>query len=152
MPVVLGFGAAVEVAAFASILTGTVRRRRYDTVRPWAFALLPPLGFVIQEFLERWFAGSSFPWWMVQQPTFRIGLLLQLPFGLAAYLLARLLLRAADRVGKVLRGAFEGPRLEARTPGWPAFGFSPPRVAALAGGHAGRAPPPSFAAAISTAR
>jgi hypothetical protein len=151
-PVLLGFGAAVELAAFASILAGTVRRRRYDAVRPWAFALLPPLGFVIQEFLERWLAGSSFPWWMVQQPTFRIGLLLQLPFALAAYLLARLLLRVADRVGDVLHGALEGARLEVRTPGWPAFDFSPPRVAALAGGHAGRGPPPAFAAAISTTR
>ena len=61
MPLVLGFGAAVELAAFASILVGTIRRRRYPAVRPWTFALLPPLGFALQELLERWFAGASFP-------------------------------------------------------------------------------------------
>ena len=44
-----------------------------------------------------------FPWWMVQQPTFRVGLLLQLPVGLVVYLVARLLLRTARAIGAVMR-------------------------------------------------
>jgi hypothetical protein len=36
------------------------------------------------------------------QPTFRYGLLLQVPFALAAYLVARLLLRVAREIGRAL--------------------------------------------------
>jgi hypothetical protein len=59
--------------------------------------LLPLLGFTLQELLERWPAGSSFPWWVVLQSTFHVGLPLQLPFAVAAYLLARLLFRTSKR-------------------------------------------------------
>ena len=147
MPLLIGFAAALELAAFASILVGNVRRRRYPAVPPWAFALLPPLGFVLQELTERWLAGASFPWWIVEQPTFRIGLLLQLPFAVVAYVLARVLLGVAERVGRALGGDEPAP-IEAPSPGWPVFRFWLPRLAPLAGGHASRGPPLAQAAAI----
>jgi hypothetical protein len=39
---------------------------------------------------------------MVEQPTFRVGLALQLPFAVAAYLAARLLLRAGRAIGEAV--------------------------------------------------
>ena len=151
-PLLFGIGGALELVAFLSVVAGAVRRRRPAPVPPWAFALLPPLGYVLQEFLERWFAGASFPWWMVLQPTFRVGLLLQLPFGLIAYLLARLLLRVADRFGCALRGVSKRPQVAGVSLAWIAFEVWPPRVAALASGHAGRGPPALGGATTDTAR
>ncbi len=73
---------------------------------------------------------------MVLQPTFRVGLLLQLPFGLLAYLAARLLLRTARAIGAVMRRplavsfvrsvaqgrlssvSFHVPRLSIQSCGW----------------------------------
>jgi len=141
MPLLLGIGAALELVAFGSLVAGGVRRRGRAPVSPWAFALLPPLGFALQEFLERWLAGASYPWWMVLQPTFRIGLLLQLPFALAAFLVARLLSRVADRVASVLRGKVERPPRVGLVPRWAALAAWPPRPRTLADGHAGRGPP-----------
>jgi hypothetical protein len=140
-PLLLGLGAGLELAVLVSVAVGCCRHRRYEPAPPWAFALMPPLTFLLQEFLERWLAGSSFPWWMVLQPTFRLGLVLQVPFGLLAYLVARLLLRAADRVGTALRRSTErAPRAEP-APRWFAFTLSPARAAVLADRHAGRGPP-----------
>jgi hypothetical protein len=139
-PKLLAMGGALELAALVSIVVGNVHRRRSTPVTPWAFALMPPLAFVLQELLERWFVSGSFPWWMALQPTFRIGLLLQLPFALLAYLLARLLLRVADRVGKALR-LNRQPRRRGLSPRWHPVLLRSPRIAVLADGHAGRAPP-----------
>ncbi len=112
-------------------------------VPAWAFGLLPPLGFAIQEFLERWFMGVSFPWQVVLEPTFRVGLLLQLPFALVAYLVARLLLRVAEHVGRVLgrrreRGVRRPRGVGALAPCGLLF---VPRLPVLAAGHAERGPP-----------
>jgi hypothetical protein len=140
-PKLLAMGGALELAALVAIVVGTARRRGHTPVPPWAFALTPPLAFVLQELLERWFAGASFPWWMVLQPTFRVGLLLQLPFAALAYLLARLLLHVADRVGAALRRENRRPHRQTLSPHWHPVALRPPRIPALADGHAGRAPP-----------
>jgi hypothetical protein len=146
-PLLIGIGAALELVAFVSIVAGSARSRGRTPVSPWAFALLPPLAYALQEFLERWLAGASLPWWMVLQPTFRVGLLLQLPFALAAFLLALLLSRVADRVAVVLCGRTRRPRRFHVSPRWYALAVLLPRIAALAGGHAVRGPPPAVAPA-----
>jgi hypothetical protein len=66
---------------------------------------LPPLAFVFQEVLERSVHTGTLFWQAVEAPTFLPGLLLQLPFALAAYLVARLLLRVAERAGRAFRAA-----------------------------------------------
>jgi hypothetical protein len=148
MPLFLGFAGAIELVALASVVAAGGRRRGRDAVPPWAFALLPMLGFTLQEFLERLFVGAGFPWWMVLQPTFRIGLLLQLPVALVVFVVARLLLRVAERVGCALRSALRRPRLAGPHIAWAAAPASSPHIAVLATGHAGRGPPRSgFAAA-----
>ncbi|MGZ4281980.1 MAG: hypothetical protein ACXWCU_15605 [Caldimonas sp.] len=147
LPLVFAACAAIELIAFFTAAVGSLRREAAAPVPAWAFGLLPPLGFAVQEFLERWLSGALFPWWMVLQPTFRIGLLLQLPFGLAAYLVARLLLRAADEVGRALAEEPELRRASGPLPGWPVSPTWVPRISML-GARAGRGPP-AAAAAIS---
>ena len=72
-----------------------VQARRTATVPAWLVAALPMIGFALQEHLERYAASGHVHWGASLEPTFVVGLLLQLPFAAAAYLLARLLLRAA---------------------------------------------------------
>jgi hypothetical protein len=145
-PMLLGFVFASELVAAGCVLVGALRRSRQRAVPAWAFALLPMLGFTLQEFIERWLSGSPFPWWMVLQPTYRVGLLLQLPFALVAYLVARLLLRAADRVGRILRGAVARPALIRVSLRWVVLEVDRPRRRVLASGRSGRGPPLTAAA------
>ena len=100
---------AVAIAGALSLVGvfhGTVdaaRRRPPRPVPAWAFGLLPLVAFSLQEFLERWVAVGGFPWWTVEQPTFAVGLALQLPFALLGFVLARLLSRVVEHIGVVLR-------------------------------------------------
>ena len=145
LPLVFAACAAIELIAFVTAVVGSLRRRAAPPVPAWAFGLLPPLGFAVQEFLERWLSGALFPWWMVLQPTFRIGLLLQLPFGLAAYLVARLLLRAVDEVGRALADEANLGPASGEQPGWSVSATWMPRISLL-GAHTGRGPPAAAAA------
>jgi hypothetical protein len=148
LPIVLGIVGALDLVAVGWVFAGSARHSLQRPVPPWAFALLPVLSFTLQELLERWLAGSSFPWWMVLQPTFRIGLLLQLPFALVAYLAARVLLRAAQRAGRALRAMAPRPGAAPVWIGWVVVAVAkPPRRAAVSM-HAGRGPPRASAAAI----
>jgi hypothetical protein len=141
LPILLAVIGAAELVGVGWVLAGSVRRSPQRPVPAWAFALLPMLGFTLQEILERWLAGGRFPWWIVLQPTFRVGLLLQLPIALVVFLAARLLLRVADRVGGVLRGAVARPRVIGVLLRWVVLEVCPPRRGALASGHSVRGPP-----------
>jgi hypothetical protein len=152
LPLLMGLVGAAELVGMAWVLAGSVRRSLRRPVPPWAFALLPMIGFALQEFFERWLSGSPFPWSMVLQPTFRVGLLLQLPFALAAYLIAKLLLRAADRVGRVLRGAVARARVSGVSVCWVVLEVRSPRRGAPASGHSGRGPPRMVVADTAPAR
>jgi hypothetical protein len=92
----------------------TARGQGVGRVPPFAFALLPPLAFALQELLELSLHTGSIAWQACVEPTFLPGLALQLPFALLAYVAARLLLRAAVRLGRALarpRGARAVPTL-----------------------------------------
>lgn len=143
-PLVLGFLAALEllmlVAVVADALTGIPARR----LPPWLFLWLPMVAFTLQEHLERWWVGGVFPWWTVHEPSFWRGLVLQVPLGLLAYLIARLLQGTAIAVASAIsarRGrsarSTERPAVSRRL--LPVF---LPRSAPLALAAAGRAPPP----------
>ena len=148
-PVLLGIAAGLELAALGSVVAGSFQRRRSTPVAPWAFAVMPLLAFVVQEFLERWLAGGSFPWWMILQPTFRIGLLLQLPFGLLAYLVARLLLGVAGDVGSALRRLADSATPLGVRATWSPFELAQVRLPALAHGRTSRGPPTAAPARLS---
>jgi hypothetical protein len=108
------------------------------------FAVMPIVGFVFQEHLEHLVAARELEVSFFLSPPFVVGLALQLPFALAALLVARLILRAIRRAATALRDAVARP--------WYAFadGSSsvacgavdgPPRYRGLAFSCAGRAPP-----------
>jgi hypothetical protein len=59
---------------------------------------------VLQEVIELSLHTGTLGWHAVLAPTFLPGLALQLPFALAAYLVARALLRAANALGRALAG------------------------------------------------
>lgn len=142
-------GVVVGLAAVVAALLFRVVDVRRDSgapavrVPPVQFAVLPLALFVLQEELEQLFHGGS-PLAAALEPTFRVGLVLQLPLALAAYVVTRVLLRAADRVGWALRPRKRRPLL-LRTP----RALRPIRIelarcpGVLALGRAGRAPPAS---------
>jgi hypothetical protein len=140
-PLLFGVLAALMVVGFGAAVMDAARRRGPRPVPAWAFALLPLLGFTTQEFLERWLTGSNFPWWMVMQPTFRVGLALQLPFALLAYRLARLLLRAAREVGAVFVGRPLPVALFSPAPAARLAAVCLPRFSSLSLGWSERGPP-----------
>jgi hypothetical protein len=144
-PAALGFLAAVELIAFALVVADTVRCRPVRSLPPWVFLVIPELGFVLQEHLERVLASGVFPWSAALEPSFWRGLVLQVPLGFAAYLVAAILLRSASKVAEVVVARREVrvvTRCCASAPARPSFVFLR-RLSPLAGTAAGRAPPVS---------
>ncbi|HKB21101.1 MAG TPA: hypothetical protein VKC65_08825 [Gaiellaceae bacterium] len=115
---------------------------RGETRRPIAsplLVLLPPVAFVVQELAERIVHTGQVPWTVVVLPAFLVGLALQLPFALAALLVAWLLDSVALAVGRALRD-LPRPAFQIFVPE-PARVVGVPRTAGLARGYGERAPP-----------
>ena len=107
---------------------------------PWLLTLLPLIGFVIQEHVERLSVDGTLPTHLVTEPRFLLGFLLQVPFALAALVFARLLDTAAR--GLALRGGSAKPMLVLADAPWaPTVNARRPRISALALRHGERAPP-----------
>ena len=101
--------------------------------------LLSPVAFVAQEIVERLAHTGDVSLMIVVQPAFLIGLALQLPFALAALLLAWALDSAARVVGHALASAAR-PTFHVFVPA-PVRVSAVPRPAGLARGYGERAPP-----------
>jgi hypothetical protein len=131
----------VAGAALAVVLGAALRyalRGRAGTRPPaWLFAALPPAAFALQEHLERLAAPAL----LLGDPTFLLGLALQLPFGLLAWLLVRAILRVADALRALLA---RPPRLEHAAPRRPACRSALPRRR-FAAGAPHRGPPTAVA-------
>jgi hypothetical protein len=122
------------------VVGGTARR----APSPWILALLPPAGFVVQEHAERLAVSGAFPAHLVAEPRFLLGLLLQIPFALAALVCARILLLAAGQLVRSLAGREpHAAALEWLNAVLPPFPDSPRRPV-LAAGYSERGPPLSF--------
>jgi hypothetical protein len=140
LPLMVALIAAPALIALSFAVFGAVR----GGPRPlaaWPFALLPPLCFVLQEHLERFAHSGTFPWAAGLEGTFLIGLLLQGPFALTAFLLARGLLVGIHAARRAITRC--PPRFRPRPP---RRGFRRPqacmrRPVALALGHGERGPP-----------
>jgi hypothetical protein len=144
MPLAIGVAAAVAVLSLAVAVADVARGRAIRALPAWAFAVLPLLGFALQEHLERLLHTGSFPTNAILAPTFLPGLLLQLPFGLLAYLAARLLLRGAASLGRVVaaRGRSLGRRLSCAAIARPTVAYDRhPRRSPLASPCSKRGPP-----------
>lgn len=119
------------------VLSGTAHR----TPSPRTLALLPLVGFVMHEHLERMAVSGAFPTHLVAEPRFLLGLVLQIPFALAALVCARVLLRAARRLALSLAG----PQSRLAAVEWLSAVLPPlpdlPRRPVLAAGYSERGPP-----------
>jgi hypothetical protein len=94
----------------------------------------------VQELVEHGVHAGGSPLGAALEPTFLVGLLLQLPFALAALLVARALLALGGAIRRLL-GATPRLALPGLAPapvGIPEL----PRIAALALGYGERGPPP----------
>jgi len=142
LPLVLGIGAAIAAVSLIAAVVDVARVRSLHRLPAWAFALLPVLTFVVQEILERSLHAGAFVWQAVESPTFLPGLALQLPFAAVAFAIARLLLRTAKAVGRLIGGARTRiPRRRGPDPLRLPVVVRLPRPAPLAASAAGRAPP-----------
>jgi hypothetical protein len=105
LPFALGVAGGIALLSLVVAAADASRGRRGRPMPAWAFAVLPLVAFTVQEHLERWLYSGVVPWHEVAAPTFLPGFLLQLPFGAAAFVAARLLLRTAERLGRALAPA-----------------------------------------------
>jgi hypothetical protein len=143
-PAALGFLGAAQLIAFVAVVLDRVRGRPVRNLPASVFLFVPALGFVLQEHIERFMTSGVFPWWAVLEPSFWRGLVLQVPLGLAAYLVAAILLRTASVVAEVVvarRAARVVARRRLLRARRPARVVVLPRRAPLAGLAADRAPP-----------
>ena len=99
----LAFGGVLALIASLAVETHQiVRAQRTDRVPAWVFFVLPPVAFLVQEHLERAIATAELPFDTLAQPAVLAGLALQLPFGLAALVLARILQCASVAIARRL--------------------------------------------------
>jgi len=114
-PVAVAAGSALVIVAAAWHSWMSCRGgRSVGSASSWQFVLLPALCFALQEHLEQFFVTGGVSG-VSLAPTFMLGVLLTLPFGFLAFLIARLLLRVAERLAE----AFGRP-LRPRLVGGPA--------------------------------
>jgi hypothetical protein len=108
----------------------------------WRLAAVPSAAFLVQEHLESYLHDGRIGWLTTAEPAVVVGALLQLPCGLLAVCLVRMLLRAADGLGYAL-----GRRADRKVRERPAPQLchgrqdAPLRLLGLACGLGERAPP-----------
>jgi hypothetical protein len=149
----LGYAPALAVWGLAFVLAGLVlcvgdgfRGRRPSPPPLRVFMLLPPIGFAVQEHLERLIGTGGIPHDLVLEPTFLVGLALQLPFAVAALLVAHALTALGFGIGRALARLLTFPWQVPAMPPSPlrrpaSVALVTPSVLAL--GHGPRAPPAS---------
>jgi hypothetical protein len=143
-PALLIWGVALIVAGVFLCVGEGLRDRRPSQPPVRLFALLPPVGFAVQEHFERLVGTGGVPHDLVTEPTFLVGLALQLPFALVALLLAYALRALGFGFGRGAARAlaFRGPVsvTPPRLLGCAASGTLIPAFV-LTPGHGPRAPP-----------
>jgi hypothetical protein len=139
-PLALTTGVLVLIAALVfRTLAGFRGQPRRPAASP-VIVLLSPAAFVVQEHVERLIHSGEMPWTAALQPSFLLGLALQMPFALAALLLAWALDSVAHAVGRALAAVPPHPLFPVFVP-LPAYITAAPHPAGLARGYGERAPP-----------
>ena len=136
-----GIIGAVGGLAGASWLVSFVRGRARHGASPSLFFWLPPVAFSVQEFAERLLRAEAAPFHAALEPRFLVGLALQLPFGLIALVLTRLLVRVARRIVRAFTRPPGSPLPRRVRLAPPVVSCVPPRIPALALGYPQRGPP-----------
>jgi hypothetical protein len=135
--------ACAITAMLAVAVHDGLRRAAPAHVPAWPVALVPPLGFTVQEHLERLIELNELPMATVLEPVFLVGLALQLPVALLVLTLARGVLAIGYALGREL-GVARAPRPRSCVVAPPLPAPLAPeliRPPVLATGHGGRAPP-----------
>jgi hypothetical protein len=141
LTLVLALATAVLVLALVlEVRLIAIGARRRSRVAVWPLALLPPLLFACQEHIERLAHDGAFPWTAATEATFALGLGLQVPFALGAYVVVRLLLRVASSIGLWLAPT-RAPLAQVALPTWCSLPIHALRRPALALGYGTRGPP-----------
>ena len=140
LPVLVAISVGLVAAVLLLVAFDSLRGRAQLRLQRWPFAVVPFAGFLVQELVERGAAGSAVSLAIALEKPVLIGLLLQLPFALGAFLVGYLLTRVAERLGRVLAPA--GPVATSTRPRgvWPAERRLPPSSLALRAAAA-RGPP-----------
>jgi hypothetical protein len=142
-PLLVACAVTMLLAGLALAIADGARDRARGRVAAWPVALVPPVGFAVQEHLERAIELGALPLGVALEPVFLVGLALQLPVAAAALLLAHTVLAFGHALGRRV------PVARALRP--PARRLAPlllalpepvlKRPPVLAGGHGQRAPP-----------
>lgn len=142
LPMCIAVCGAVVLVGLIALVLSRLRSPVQITPPLWLFGVVPPFGFAVQEHLERLAATGAFPYAAALETTFVVGIVLQLPFAVAAYVAARALIALAVAVVKRRRVSTRRWRV-ARQPALPqSVWLLVPAASALALGHGERAPPP----------
>jgi hypothetical protein len=136
LTILLGFTLALALVSLARRLLA--RRSRPSAI---VFLVLPPLAFLFAELLERGFGTESFPFQPSLEPRLILGLALQVPFGVLAFLVARFLLHAIEHVVERFTRGRIGHTARAGMPRIARVSVMLPRIPALALGYQERGPP-----------
>ena len=144
----LKYSSAFFAICVALVLAGAIRRglnavsgRVSRRLPLWPFLVLPMLLFALQEHAERLVKTGVFPFDTMLAHTFLLGMLLQLPVGLIAYAIARLVVALAEGIGRLLAGSPPEEIARPRPLRPPHAVVELARISVLALRSAGRAPP-----------
>jgi hypothetical protein len=145
-PYLMAVSATVLLLALVGAVVAGVARRPRPAV-PWApFVVLPPLDFICHMLLESVPYGRVVSVDVALEAVFLLGLALQVPFALAALLLARTALAWAEGLGRALTLRWRPRPLALASPAPPRLlsgSEHRPIITALASGYSQRGPPSS---------
>src|SRR5207247_2567393 len=140
LPLTLTVCLGILIAALALRALAAFRGEPSRPAASPAMILLPPLAFVVQEYVERIAYTGHVSWTVAFEPSFLLGLACQLPFALAALLIAWALDSAAHAVGRALASGLARGLVPALVP-VPVRTSAIRRPVGLARGYGERAPP-----------
>ncbi len=122
------------------LVARTLQSLRGETgarISAWPFGVLAPLGFVLHQYFSNFTGATS----SSMGAAFLVGVALQIPLGLLAYLVARALLGVADRIGAALAARSARPRRRDTLDRNPFTPSKRPLPVQIAGACAPRGPP-----------
>jgi hypothetical protein len=131
----------VLVVALAVVVFAARKGRTCRAPPVWLVALVAAFAFAVQEHVERLLVSGELPLDAVREPTFAVGLVLQLTFAAVAALLARALLAFGEVIGRALARRRRQHPARGLIPSMREASVSLAPVSILALGHAQRAPP-----------
>lgn len=139
-PLVVAIGLTLVAAAFVSRVRAALRGQTASGAPPWLVALLAPVAFLVQEYVERLIESGHVHPARIAEPAVLNGLLLQVPLAVVALAVAWFLAQLAGEIGRALAGELTAPVTESLLP-LPVAPVGSPAVRISARGWSERGPP-----------